>query len=309
MLNTPVLFIIFNRPDRTQLVFNQIKKQKPKILFVHADGPRPGFQDDLQKCLGSQKIIDEQIDWECDLHKSYRNENLGCGKGPAEAITWFFNNVVEGIIIEDDCIPHPDFFRYCEELLVRYRYSEKIMLIGATTYRDDYPCEYSYTFTIYGTMAAWATWRRVWRLYDHQLAFTNRFDIGNKLNTLFYSRFEFNHWMKLYDWIVKDNFSDYWDWQLSILILYHHGLAIRPQKNLISNIGIGDDATHTKNLSSEMFMAYRETYAIFPLIHPPVITNDKKIDSVYFRKMYYKPLFFRVKRLLNRQIQKLKFLK
>jgi hypothetical protein len=308
MFETPILFIIYNRPDRTQLVFNEIKKQKPIKLYVHADGPRSGNQNDIFKCRESQKIIDEQVDWSCELHKLYRTDNLGCGRGPAEAITWFFTEVEEGIIIEDDCLPHPDFFNYCEELLIRYRFSEKIMVIGAATYRDDYPCKYSYTFTIYATMAAWATWRRVWSLYDHHLSFTNRNELQLKLKSLFYSEFECEHWMKLYDWIVEDGFSDYWDWQLSFLLFYHHGLAIRPQKNLISNIGTGEDATHTKNVSSEMFAAYRETFSILPLMHPPQINSDMKVDSIYFKKMYYEPFSIRIKDFLRKHLIKFKIL-
>ena len=128
----------------------------------------------LKSVWNHRRIIDEQIDWDCEIKKYYRAENIGCGRGPSEAITWFFEHVEEGIIIEDDCMPHPDFFRYCEELLHKYRSDERIMVIGATTYRDDYPCKYSYTFTQYATMAAWATWRRVWKDYDYRLSFMNQ---------------------------------------------------------------------------------------------------------------------------------------
>src|SRR5665811_2281269 len=116
---TPILFLIFNRPECVQRVFNEIKRQRPKKLFVHADGPRKDVPSDEQKCIESQNIIREQVDWECELKLIFRAENLGCGKGPASAITWFFENVEEGIIIEEDCLPHPDFFGYCSEMLQR----------------------------------------------------------------------------------------------------------------------------------------------------------------------------------------------
>jgi hypothetical protein len=294
MFNTPVLFIIFNRPDRTQLVFNEIKKQKPKKLFVHSDGARLDNLEDFQKCQDSRNIIDQQIDWECDLHKLYRTENLGCGKGPAEAITWFFNNVEEGIIIEDDCIPHQDFFKYCEELLEKYRNDERIMVIGATTYRDDYPCKYSYTFTIYATMAAWATWRRVWKHYDYKLSFLKRAELNQRLREYLFSKFEVRKWMTLYDWIVRDGFSDYWDWQMQFLMFYKEGVAVRPRKNMIRNIGIGIDATHTISYSSEMFVSNRTIYGCLPISHPPKVTIDKKLDARHFRIIFKRTYYQRI---------------
>ena len=283
MFQTPILFIIFNRPDSTQKVFNEIKKQRPQKLYVFADGPRFDILNDVSKCKESRKIIENQVDWECNLFTCFEELNLGCGKGPAKAITWFFNNVEEGIIIEDDCIPHPDFFQYCSILLEKYRFEEKIMVIGATSYDDFYKSKYSYTFTLYSTMAAWATWRRVWLLYDYYLSFVNRKNLQLKLEQHFYSKFEVKNWMRLYDWMIKDNFSDYWDWQLHFLLFYHKGISIRPQKNMISNIGVGEGATHTKYISSEIFLAFKETFGCLPLNHPPEIEVNKRRDSIHKR--------------------------
>lgn len=109
MLSTPVLFIVFNRVQTTQQVFDRIKQVQPKYLFVAADGPRPDKPDDIQKCADTRKII-EQIDWDCELKTLFREENRGCGYGPAEAITWFFEHVEYGIILEDDCLPSLSFF-------------------------------------------------------------------------------------------------------------------------------------------------------------------------------------------------------
>ena len=286
VFETPVLFIIFNRPDCVQLVFNEIKKQQPKKLFVHADGPRPGNFSDEQKCLESRKIIKEQLDWDCELNVLFRTENLGCGKGPASAITWFFENVEEGIIIEEDCLPHPDFFGYCSELLDRYRNDKRIMIIGATTYHDDYPCEHSYTFSNYGTMAAWATWKRVWDKFDYTLSGFSRNELKKELRKHFYSRFEYKNWLGLYDWIVKDSFLSYWDWQLHFIVFYNHGMAIRPQKNMISNIGTGPDATHTDYEAASAFKAHRPVFGCLPLSHPPEVKVNKKLDAAYYKKMY-----------------------
>jgi len=286
MFSTPILFIIFNRADHTQLVFNEIKKQKPKKLFVFADGPRTENEEDQTKCKKTRTIISNQIDWDCSLETMFLDYNLGCGKGPAKAITWFFENVEEGIIIEDDCIPHPDFFDYCSILLEKYRSENRIMVIGATTYRDDYPCINSYTFSIYPTMAAWATWKRVWLKYDYNLSCFKREDVQKKLRKYFHSKFEYKSWMNLYDWIVEDNFETYWDWQMNFILYMNDGIAIRPKKNMIMNIGFGIDATHTNYLKNPNFTANRETFSCFPLVYPSEIKINKKNDSIYYKKMH-----------------------
>jgi hypothetical protein len=292
--DTPILFLIFNRPECVQRVFNEIKKQKPKILFVHADGPRIEVPLDEQKCTESKNIITEQVDWDCELKVLFRKENLGCGKGPASAITWFFENVEEGIIIEEDCLPHPDFFGYCKELLKRYRFDKRIMIVGATTYRDDYPCEQSYTFTHYGTMAAWATWKRVWNKFDYSLSEFSRKELKTELKKQFLSYFELKNWLRLYDWIVKDGFLSYWDWQLHFIVFYNHGIAIRPRRNMISNIGTGPDATHTNYDANQAFKGNRPVYGCFPLSHPIEVRVDKKLDAAYYKKMYHTSIFTRM---------------
>ena len=125
----PILFVIFNRPDTTQRVFDEIRKQQPKFLYVAADGPRIERADDPEKCIKTRSIID-QIDWECDLKLLFRDENLGCGKSVYTAISWFFKNVEMGIVFEDDCLPHPDFFQYCKELLLKYKDTKIIKWIS-----------------------------------------------------------------------------------------------------------------------------------------------------------------------------------
>ena len=300
MLETPILFIIFNRPESTRLVFDEIKRQHPKKLFVFADGIRPDNKDDQIKCLQTRSVVLDQIDWDCDLQTMFLDFNLGCGQGPARAITWFFQNVPAGIIIEDDCIPHPDFFKYCTELLEKYRDNNKIMVIGGATYRDDYPCSHSYTFSIYPTMTAWATWARVWSLYNYKLSGYSREDIREKLKKYFLSRFEYRNWLKLYDWMVADNFTSYWDWQLNFLMYMNDGIAIRPQKNLVKNIGFGSDATHTNYFVSQNFTANRETFACLPLNHPESVIISKITDSRYYNKMYKTPFVEQVQNKIKK---------
>ena len=134
--NTPILFLIFNRPDTTQIVFEEIKKQKPKYLFVAADGVRSHIIEDMEKCKDTRNLVLKGIDWDCEVKTLFRDENLGCGVAVSEAITWFFENVEQGIILEDDCLPHPSFFGYCETLLEKYNDNENVYVISGDNFQN-----------------------------------------------------------------------------------------------------------------------------------------------------------------------------
>ena len=159
-----ILLITFNRPDHVRKVLDEIRKQKPAQLFVCQDGPRDwkdGYDkailkngrivraDDLNKVLAVRQVIDELVDWDCELHTLYQDENLGCGAGPMTGIDWFFRNVEMGIVMEDDCFPHPDFFGYCEALLIRYKNDDRVRFINSTLYDDRWTCDDSYGFSRY----------------------------------------------------------------------------------------------------------------------------------------------------------------
>ena len=134
--STPILFLIFNRPDVTKCVFEEIRKQKPQYLYLAADGPRANKPGEYEKCILAREVVLEGIDWNCELKTLYRDENLGCGKAVSEAITWFFEHVEEGIILEDDCLPNNSFFTFCSELLDRFRTTDKIMHISGNNFQD-----------------------------------------------------------------------------------------------------------------------------------------------------------------------------
>ena len=165
MFETPVLLLIFNRPALTREVFDTIRQQKPKFLFVAADGPRPDRKDDIEKCKATREIINP--DWDCELYTLYRDENLGCGRGPAEVISWFFNHVEQGIILEDEVIPSMSFSRYCSELLEIYRDEQRVFMISGINLLSPWKAEESsYTFAYLGGIPAWAPWKRAWDKFD-----------------------------------------------------------------------------------------------------------------------------------------------
>ena len=165
-LKTPILFLIFNRLDTTEKVFEKIREQQPKYLYIAADGPRSDVPEDQEKCRKTRAIID-RIDWDCELKTLFREENLGCRNNAVQAITWFFDNVEEGIILEDDCLPDPTFFRYCEDLLSYYRYDMRVMHIAGSNLQQGFKSDNaSYYFSHIPWVWGWASWKRAWKYYD-----------------------------------------------------------------------------------------------------------------------------------------------
>ena len=168
-MKTPVLLITFNRPDHVRRVLSAIRDARPAALYVFQDGAREGNAVDAVKCPEVRAVVQELVDWDCDLHTLYADRNYGCGAGPMTGISWFFSQVEEGIVMEDDCLPHPDFFGYYSELLDRYRDNPQVMYISSTLYDDKWKCEASYDFSHYMITGAWASWARAWKGFDLDL--------------------------------------------------------------------------------------------------------------------------------------------
>ena len=168
-MKTPVLLITFNRPDHVRRVLSAIRDARPAALYGFQAGAREGNAVDAEKCPEVRAVVRELVDWDCELHTNYADHNYGCGAGPMTGISWFFSQVEEGIVMEDDCLPHPDFFGYCSELLDRYRDNPQVMYISSTLYDDKWKCEASYDFSHYMITGAWASWARAWKGFDLDL--------------------------------------------------------------------------------------------------------------------------------------------
>src|SRR5579871_4386735 len=165
-LTTPVALIVFNRPDTTRQVFQEIRRVRPPVLLVVADGPRRDHPEDEQLCRETRAVA-EEVDWPCQVLTEYSDVNLGCRHRPASGLDWVFSQVEEAIILEDDCVPHPSFFRFCSELLSRYRDDARIGTIAGTNVQGGRKRGgASYYFSKYPTIWGWASWRRAWALYD-----------------------------------------------------------------------------------------------------------------------------------------------
>ena len=300
MIDTPVLFIIFNRPGVTLRVINEIKKQKPKFLFIAADGPRAGVEDDIDKCRRVRELVLNTIDWECEVKTLFRKENLGCGKGVSGAIDWFFENVEMGIILEDDCLPNRSFFNFCEILLNHYEENDKVFAISGVNFQDRKIGKESYFFSKYLYVWGWATWRRAWNNYDFDLSGLENFKKEDIIKEIDSSEYFKRYWYSIFE-KVSNKEIDTWDYQLVFSSWKSNGLTIVPNKNLVSNIGFGTEATHTTQDSP---LANMKTEEMILIKHPKKITRNKSADNYISSKIYKIPQdvsnYKKVKQLLGR---------
>jgi hypothetical protein len=278
-MKTPVAFIIFNRPDTTARVFEAIRQARPPKLLVIADGPRPDKIGEAEKCAATRAIID-RVDWDCEVMTNYSDTNLGCKLRPATGIDWVFEQVEEAIILEDDCLPDPSFFPYCEELLERYRHDTRIMSISGDNFQFG-RCRTtdSYYFSQFNYMCptwGWATWRRAWQYYDVKIELWETIRDGGWLEDLLGNSATIEIWKRKFQ-SVYDGTFDAWDYQWIFTCWIQNGLIIMPNVNLISNIGYRPDATHSKTLTSE-FANMPVTAMSFPLQHSKFVIRDAKAD-------------------------------
>lgn len=281
---TPVLFLIFNRPEPTQLVFEKIRRQKPAQLFIAADGPRPDKAGEAGRCEAVRQLVIGNIDWDCQVKTLFRDTNVGCGMAVSGAISWFFDHVEEGIILEDDCVPDDSFFNFCTELLSRYRDDHRVMSISGSNFQDrNVAGSYSYYFSNYLNIWGWATWRRAWKNYAFTLPKDDR-EMGYLLRQRFKDKFELKFWEDIF-YNMAHYPIDTWDTQWVHCTYKQHGVSITPARNLISNIGFNADATHTHSFdknSSELPLSNIGT----TIKHPPKLKINKRADRTTYKKLY-----------------------
>jgi hypothetical protein len=283
---TPIAFIIFNRPDTTERVFAEIARAKPPKLFVIADGPRDDCPDDIEKCAAARAVIDS-VDWECDVLKNYSDVNLGCGRRPAMGINWVFENTDEAIILEDDCLPHPSFFFFCEELLERYHDDERVMMIsGRNGLFGQRQIAYSYSFRLLVSCWGWATWRRAWKHYDIEMKLWPELRNMSWLQDIFGDHRAVEYWRSILDRAHAGGGNvDYWDYQWIFNCWAQYGLGVVPDTNLVQNIGFGGEATHTK-LVNDTRVNLPVAQMAFPLRHPPYVVRDREAERLLFERLF-----------------------
>ncbi|MDB5109104.1 MAG: hypothetical protein JWR67_218 [Mucilaginibacter sp.] len=272
-----VLFIIFNRPDTTEKVFERIKATRPARLYVAADGPRDGRDEESVLCKQARDIA-TQINWDCELKTLFKEKNAGCKEAVSSAINWFFDNEEEGIILEDDCLPANSFFRFCDLLLDKYRFDTRIRHISGANFQHGIKRgNATYYFSNITHVWGWASWRRTWKDYDKELSRYNESDIREKLESLFNDSLIVDSWQHIFKELKAGNI-DTWDYQMGFTNYFNNSLCIVPNINLISNIGFNDNATHTTkadNLSANIPLMEIDG----DITHPLYFLPEKKADE------------------------------
>lgn len=275
-METAVALILFRRPEYTAMVFERIRGARPKKLFLIADGPRPGNSEDARGCEQARAVV-ERVDWPCDVVRDFADENLGLKRRIPSGLDRVFQEVEEAIILEDDCLPHPSFFRYCEELLARYRDDERVVHISGSQLLPEPPTEGSYHFSRGPAVWGWATWRRAWRLFDVDLtdwhAQTRR-ERKAQLRRMFEEESERRFWRFVWD---NSPEIDNWDAQWAYAVLSRGLLAANPNRNLITNIGFGEEATNATEDPHGIGGRPLEGIS-FPLVHPPEVRRNVAAD-------------------------------
>ena len=298
---TPILLIAFNRPGLTQRVFNELRKVRPAKLYFAVDGPRQNVAFESGLCAKTRDII-KQIDWDCEVRTLFRDKNLGCKVAVSSGIDWFFKNEERGIILEDDTLPHPAFFRFCEELLEYYKNDDRIMTICGTNFQFGRKCtEYSYYFSRYTHTWGWASWRRAGNYYDVDMRLWPEIRDNGLLFNILGSKKEASYWRNIFEQVYTGK-KNTWDYRWLFACWLQNGLTVLPGVNLISNIGFGDSGTHTKGKT--IFADMESKDLVFPLSHPPYLFRNVIADRLDDKTLFssaslHKKMINKIYALLN----------
>jgi len=298
-MRSPVLFLVFNRPDTTAQVFEAIRAAQPPRLYVAADGPREGRPGEIEACQLVRDIA-TRVDWLCEVKTLFQERNLGCKLGVSAGISWFFEQEPEGIILEDDVLPVPSFFGYCDELLEKYRLDERVgMISGSNLVSSRVNCEESYFFSKIPLIWGWASWRRAWQQYDVAIKEWPAWNSGGGLQKLFPNRpLVISYWRDAFNRVLDGKLNT-WDYQLIFTRWRSGGLTIIPKNNLTDNLGYGVNATHTSQHKPACLLDSPVSELTLPLDHPAQIQANDTRDLLIFRHVHEVNLMGYIRRQLR----------
>lgn len=282
-LEIPVVMIVFKRMDTTVKVFEKIRQAKPSKLYIISDGAHDNNEEEKNKVLAVRDYLEKNIDWDCELIKEYSDVNLGSRHRIVTGLDKVFANEEMAIIIEDDILVHDTFFRFCQEMLYKYKDDERIAMVTGCNTNPDYVSEDAYFFTKLAEIWGWGTYRRVWETYDADITDWEKYKANNYFakyyNNKVYGK-ELAYGMDL----VKYKGLDAWDYQWVYNMALHSQYGIMPAVNLIENIGFNSaDATHTQEKSRFVF---KEGEIKFPIKHPKYIVHEADYDKTFIKKNY-----------------------
>jgi hypothetical protein len=278
-----ILYLIFNRPALQIESFQSIRAAVPKRLFIAADGPRPSRPSDTEKCKEARRVL-ELIDWPCEVKTLFRDTNLGCRRAVVDAITWFFDQVDEGIIIEDDCVASQSFFDYASLLLDYYRNDTRLWCISGNNYQKGiWRGDGAYYFSRYSQCWGWATWKRCWQRYDESLSLWPLAKSQELARIFFQNDEERKYWTSIWDVMSNPEIAiDTWDYQWIFTVISNAGLTACPNRNLVTNVGYGTDATHCFGMTPDPGI---EQF-VDSIVHPTFFVPNADADNQTFRNFY-----------------------
>lgn len=284
----PVLFLVFNRPETTAQVWQRICDARPPRMYVACDGARAGHEGEQERVDEVRRITENNINWPCRIQRRYRTQNLGCRHAVSDAISWFFEHEEMGIILEDDCLPSVDFFRFCAELLDRYRHDERIFMISGNNFqRGRRQTPYSYYYSWYTHIWGWATWRRSWEKVDLEMKSYPEFIRKGGARQLLKHADEARRWEKTFARYLEGRYNT-WDYPLMFASWWHKQVSILPEVNLVTNIGAGAgiDQTHSFDPSVDALF-HIPTQALGEIQHNPEVQVAHEADYHTFSHHIY----------------------
>jgi hypothetical protein len=285
VIQTPVALLVFNRPDCTAEMFASVRAQRPPRLLIIADGPRPTHPSDVERCAEVRAIV-EQVDWPCEVSRNYAESNLGLKRRVGSGLDWVFGQVERAIVLEDDCVAHPDFFMFCDELLERYADDDRVWVVTGNNFQGGRRRGHAaYYFSKYNHCWGWATWRRAWTHYQSDIPFWKEWRTSRLWRNAAGSRVEREFWDEIFD-KVERNEIDSWAYPWTACVWYHGGLTATPNVNLVTNIGFGSDATHTAGGGNRFQVAAQP---LGPLRHPGRVAQNRRADQFVFEHNFGEP--------------------
>lgn len=285
-IDVAVLCIFFVRDSCFAKSFAAVKEARPRVLLLWQDGPRADRPDDLIGIDKCRKIA-EDIDWDCEVHTFYNKSNYGCDPSTFYSHKWAFSIVDKCIVLEDDVVPDQSFFPFCKELLDKYEDDRRINRICGMNNVPGFKCSDSYFFSGIGSVWGWATWKRVADLWDEDYTFLNDTCAMSLLGKIKNNKAEKAYVKTCYEhkregvphWETVQTFARYLNSQLSII----------PSVNMIKNVGLGENSTHSNTSLANVpkkirAVFYSEAEAIsFPLKHPKYIIENKQYEIDYLK--------------------------
>jgi hypothetical protein len=290
---------MFRRPETTARVLDAIRAARPSLLLVVADGPRSDRPDEAAACAATRGLIDS-VDWPCEVRREFAADNMGCRHRIASGLAWVFGQVPEAIILEDDCLPDQTFFPFCDELLERYRDDHRVAQIsGATNQKGRRRGKHSYFFSRYNSVWGWASWRRVFDLYDVDMRRWPELRDSNWLAGMIDGRALVDYWTQVFE-DTYERRIDTWDYQWIYSAWLHGMVSLVPNRNLVKNIGFGPGASHTP--AHDPYANDPLESIAFPLDHPSSVVRNSRADRFTERLEYTERFLTRLRRGLRHHL-------